>query len=214
MSQIKITFPDGAAREFVHGISGAEIAKSISISLAKVALAIKVNGEARDLSRAIETDAKIEIITPKSGVDALDIIRHDAAHLMAEAVKELFPETQVTIGPAIENGFYYDFARKTPFALDDLEKIENKMREIVKRDEALVREVWKRDDAVNFFESIGEKYKAEIISSIPQDQDITLYRQGNFIDLCRGPHAPSTSHIKHFKLMKLAGAYWRGDAKN
>ena len=212
--QIKITFPDGAAREFVRGISGAEIAKSISISLAKVALAIKVNGEARDLSRAIETDAKIEIITPKSGVDALDIIRHDAAHLMAEAVKELFPETQVTIGPAIENGFYYDFARKTPFALDDLEKIENKMREIAKRDEALVREVWKRDDAVKFFESIGEKYKAEIISSIPSDQDISLYRQGNFIDLCRGPHAPSTSHIKHFKLMKLAGAYWRGDAKN
>jgi threonyl-tRNA synthetase len=212
--QIKITFPDGAAREFVRGISGVEIAKSISISLAKVALAIKVNGEARDLSRAIETDAKIEIITPKSGADALDIIRHDAAHLMAEAVKELFPETQVTIGPAIENGFYYDFARKTPFALDDLEKIENKMREIVKRDEALVREVWKRDDAVKFFQSIGEKYKAEIISSIPSDQDISLYRQGNFIDLCRGPHAPSTSHIKHFKLMKLAGAYWRGDAKN
>jgi threonyl-tRNA synthetase len=212
--QIKITFPDGAAREFACGISGTEIAKSISISLAKVALAIKVNGEARDLSRAIETDAKIEIITPKSGADALDIIRHDAAHLMAEAVKELFPETQVTIGPAIENGFYYDFARKTPFALDDLEKIENKMREIAKRDEALVREVWKRDDAVKFFESIGEKYKAEIISSIPEDQNITLYRQGNFIDLCRGPHAPSTSHIKHFKLMKLAGAYWRGDAKN
>jgi threonyl-tRNA synthetase len=133
---------------------------------------------------------------------------------MAEAVKELFPETQVTIGPAIENGFYYDFARKTPFALDDLEKIENKMREIVKRDEKLVREVWKRNDAAKYFASIGEKYKAEIISSIPSDQDISLYRQGNFIDLCRGPHAPSTSHIKHFKLMKLAGAYWRGDSKN
>jgi threonyl-tRNA synthetase len=214
MSQIKITFPDGAAREFSKGVTGAEIAQSISISLAKVALAIKINGEARDLSRAIEEDAKIEIITPKSGADALDVIRHDAAHIMAEAVKELFPETQVTIGPAIENGFYYDFARKTPFALDDLEKIENKMREIVKRDEVLVREVWKRDDAVKFFDSIGEKYKAEIISSIPSDQDISLYRQGNFIDLCRGPHAPSTSHIKHFKLMKLAGAYWRGDSKN
>ena len=212
--QIKIIFPDGAALEFARGITGAEIAKSISISLAKVALAIKVNGEARDLSRAIETDAKIEIITPKSGVDALEIIRHDAAHLMAQAVKELFSETQVTIGPAIENGFYYDFARKTPFALDDLEKIENKMREIVKRDEALVREVWKRDEAVKFFESIGEKYKAEIISAIPQNQEISLYRQGNFIDLCRGPHAPSTSHIKHFKLMKLAGAYWRGDSNN
>lgn len=212
--QIKVTFPDGAAREFSCGVSGAEIAKSISISLAKVALAIRVNGELRDLSRTIEEDAKIEIITPKSGADALEIIRHDAAHLMAEAVKELFPETQVTIGPAIEHGFFYDFARKDPFALEDLEKIENKMREISKRDEVLVREVWKRDDAVKFFESIGEKYKAEIISSIPSDQDISLYRQGNFIDLCRGPHAPSTSHVKHFKLMKLAGAYWRGDSNN
>ena len=212
--QIKITFPDGAAREFSRGISGAEIAKSISISLSKVALAIKVDGELRDLSRLIEADSKIEIITPKSGADALEIIRHDAAHIMAEAVKELFPDTQVTIGPAIENGFFYDFARKEPFALEDLEKIEAKMREIVKRDEPLVREVWQRDDAVKFFESIGEKYKAEIIASIPSDQDISLYRQGNFIDLCRGPHAPSTSHIKHFKLMKLAGAYWRGDAKN
>ncbi len=212
--QIKITFPDGAAREFSAGVSGAEIAKSISISLAKVALAIKVNGESRDLSRVIEEDAKIEIITPKSGADALEVIRHDAAHLMAEAVKELFPETQVTIGPAIENGFYYDFARKTPFALEDLEKIENKMREISKRDEKLVREVWKRDEAVKFFESIGEKYKAEIIASIPSNEDISLYRQGNFIDLCRGPHAPSTSHVKHFKLMKLAGAYWRGDSNN
>ncbi len=212
--QIKITLPDGAVREFVQGVSGFEIAKSISISLAKVALAIRVNGELRDLSRAIGGDAKIEIITTKSGADALDIIRHDAAHLMAEAVKELFPETQVTIGPAIENGFYYDFARKIPFVLEDLEKIENKMREIAKRDEKLVREVWKRDDAVKFFESIGEKYKAEIIASIPSNEDITLYRQGQFVDLCRGPHAPSTSHVKHFKLMKLAGAYWRGDAKN
>jgi threonyl-tRNA synthetase len=214
MSQIKITFPDGASREFAAGVTGFEIAKAISISLAKVALAIKVDGEARDLSRVIESDAKIEIITPKSGNDALEVIRHDAAHIMAEAVKELFPETQVTIGPAIENGFYYDFARKTPFHLDDLEKIEAKMREIAKRDEKLVREVWKRDEAVKFFESIGEKYKAEIIASIPSNEDISLYRQGNFIDLCRGPHAPSTSHIKHFKLMKLAGAYWRGDSKN
>ncbi|MBM3580136.1 MAG: threonine--tRNA ligase [Alphaproteobacteria bacterium] len=214
MSEIKITFPDGAARAFPQDVTGAEIAKSISISLAKAALAIKVNGELRDLSRVINTDAKIEIITPKSGKDALEIIRHDAAHIMAEAVKELFPETQVTIGPAIENGFYYDFARKEPFALEDLERIENKMREIVKRDEQLVREVWKRDEAVKFFQSIGEKYKAEIISSIPSNEDISLYRQGQFIDLCRGPHAPSTAHIKHFKLMKLAGAYWRGDAKN
>ncbi len=213
-NQIKITLPDGAVREFALGISGFEIAKSISISLAKVALAIRVNGELRDLSRAVESDAKIEIITPKSGADALEIIRHDAAHLMAEAVKELFPETQVTIGPAIENGFYYDFSRKTPFHLDDLALIENKMREIAKRDEKLVREIWKRDDAVKFFNSIGEKYKAEIIASIPANEDISLYRQGQFIDLCRGPHAPSTAHVKHFKLMKLAGAYWRGDSKN
>lgn len=213
-AEIKITFPDGASRSFNSGVNGFEIAKNISTSLAKVALAIKVNGELRDLSRVIENDAKIEIITPKSGTDALEVIRHDAAHIMAEAVKELFPETQVTIGPAIENGFYYDFSRKIPFVLEDLEKIEKKMHEIVKRDEKLVREVWKRDEAVKFFESIGEKYKAEIIASIPSNEDISLYRQGNFIDLCRGPHAPSTSHIKHFKLMKLAGAYWRGDSKN
>ncbi len=212
--QIKITFPDGAARDFTSGVTGGEIAKAISISLSKIALAIKVDGELRDLSREIDADAKIEIITPKSGADALEAIRHDAAHIMAQAVKELFPETQVTIGPAIENGFYYDFARKEPFALEDLDKIEAKMREIVKRDEKLVREVWKRNDAAKFFSSIGEKYKAEIISSIPTEEDITLYRQGNFVDLCRGPHAPSTSHIKHFKLMKLAGAYWRGDSEN
>jgi threonyl-tRNA synthetase len=213
-AEIKITFPDASIKNFARGISGAEIAKSISISLAKVALAIKVNGELRDLSRALEEDCCIEIITPKSGADAREIIRHDAAHIMAEAVKELFPETQVTIGPAIENGFYYDFARKQPFALEDLERIENKMREIVKRDEAVVREVWNRSDAIEYFAEIGEKYKAEIIASIPADQDVTLYRQGKFIDLCRGPHAPSTAHIKHFKLMKLAGAYWRGDSKN
>lgn len=255
--QIKITFPDGSSREFLSGVTGAEIAKSISISLAKVALAIRVNEELRDLSRAIEEDAKIEIITPKSGADALEIIRHDTSHIMAEAVKELFPETQVTIGPAIENGFFYDFAREHPFALEDLEKIEKKMMEIVKRDEPLIREVWKRDDAVKFFNSIGEKYKAEIIETMilarsdnrteqfeemarreessseslsehrcaaqttqqrSQNSNsegyVTLYRQGNFIDLCRGPHAPSTGHIKHFKLMKLAGAYWRGDSKN
>jgi len=211
---IKITFPDGAIKEFTKGISGTEIAKTISLSLAKSALAIRVNGSLQDLSCAIENDAKIEIITPKSGADALEIIRHDAAHLLAEAVKELFPETQVTIGPAIENGFYYDFARLTPFALEDLEKIEKRMHEIAKRDEPLVREVWSRNEAVKFFQSIGEKYKAEIIAAIPANEDITLYRQGNFIDLCRGPHAPSTGHIKHFKLTKLAGAYWRGDAKN
>ena len=212
--EINITLPDGAIRSFDDGISGFEIAKSISISLSKIALAIKVNGELRDLSHKFSDDSKIEIITPKSGAVALEIIRHDCAHIMAQAVKELYPEAQVTIGPAIENGFYYDFARKNPFSTEDLEKIENKMREIVKRDEKLIREEWERDDAVKFFEKIGEKYKAEIISSIPAEQKISLYRQGDFIDLCRGPHAPSTSHVKYFKLMKVAGAYWRGDSKN
>jgi len=212
--EINITLPDGAIRNVESGISGFEIAKSISISLSKIALAIKVNGELRDLSHKFEDDCKIEIITPKSGAVALEIIRHDCAHIMAEAVKELYPETQVTIGPAIDNGFYYDFARKTPFVTEDLEKIEAKMREIVKRDEKLIREEWERDDAVKFFEKSGEKYKAEIISSIPAEQKISLYRQGDFIDLCRGPHAPSTSHVKYFKLMKVAGAYWRGDSKN
>ena len=214
MSQaINIKFPDGNIKEFLLGITGFEIAKSISPSLAKAALAIKVDDELWDLSRKIEIDATISIITNKSP-EALEIIRHDTAHLMAEAVKELYPETQVTIGPAIENGFYYDFARKTPFALEDLEKIEKKMLEISKRDEKISREVWERDDAVAFFHSVGEKYKAEIIASIPAGQKITLYRQGNFIDLCRGPHLPSTAYVKHFKLMKLAGAYWRGDSKN
>ncbi len=212
--EINISLPDGAVRKFESGISGFEIAKSISISLSKIALAIRINGELRDLSSRLEDDSKIEIITPKSGAVALEIIRHDCAHIMAQAVKELYPETQVTIGPAIENGFYYDFARKNPFATEDLEKIENKMREIVKRDEKLIREEWERDEAVKFFEKIGEKYKAEIISSIPAEQKISLYRQGDFIDLCRGPHAPSTSHVKYFKLMKVAGAYWRGDSKN
>ncbi|MES2677206.1 MAG: threonine--tRNA ligase [Pseudomonadota bacterium] len=212
-ASIKITFPDNNIKEFSDGITGFEIAKSISVSLAKAALAIKVDDELWDLSRAIEGDAKISIITSKSP-EALEIIRHDAAHLMAEAVKELYPETQVTIGPAIEHGFYYDFARKEPFALEDLEVIEKKMVEISKRDEAIKREVWERDAAVEFFLKQGEKYKAEIISSIPADQKITLYRQGNFIDLCRGPHLPSTAYVKHFKLMKLAGAYWRGDSKN
>lgn len=213
-AEIKITFPDNAVKNFARGITGTEIAKSISVSLAKSALAIKVNGEARDLSTVLDSDARIEIITPKSGADALEVIRHDAAHILAEAVKELFPETQVTIGPAIENGFYYDFARPTPFHIEDLAKIENRMHEIVKRNESLVREVWKRDDAVKYFKSIGENYKAEIIAAIPANEDISLYRQGEFIDLCRGPHAPSTGHIKYFKLMKLAGAYWRGDSNN
>jgi threonyl-tRNA synthetase len=217
MSQIKIAFPDGNIKEFESGITGLEIARSISPSLAKASLVVKVNDELWDLTREINQDVKIEFITTKSTEakkDILEIIRHDAAHLMAEAVKELFPETQVTIGPAIENGFYYDFFRKTSFVLEDLAKIEKKMLEISSRNEPITREVWKRDEAVKFFESIGENFKAEIIRSIPQDQNITLYRQGNFIDLCRGPHLPSTSYVKHFKLMKLAGAYWRGDSNN
>ena len=172
MSAIKITFPDSAIKEFSANINGFEIAKSISSSLAKNAIAIKINGELFDLSHKISNDAKIEIITPKSGAVALEIIRHDCAHIMAEAVKELFPETQVTIGPAIENGFYYDFARQEPFTSADLEIIENKMHEIVKRDEKLMREEWERDDAVKFFEKIGEKYKAEIIASIPANEKI------------------------------------------
>lgn len=210
---IKITFPDNNVREYDSPVTGEQIAASISKSLAKAALAVKIDGVFRDIYLPIENDAKIEIITPQSA-DGLEIIRHDAAHLMAEAVKELFPDTQVTIGPAIENGFYYDFARNKPFSTEDLEIIEKRMTEISQRAEPIRREEWKRDDAVAFFKSIGENYKAEIIASIPADQAIGLYRQGNFIDLCRGPHAPSTAHVKAFKLMKVAGAYWRGDSKN
>lgn len=210
---ITITLPDGKKKAYAQGATGMDIAKDIGPGLAKAALAIKVNGHAWDLSRVIETDADIAIITPASP-EGLEIIRHDAAHILAEAVKELFPETQVTIGPAIENGFYYDFAREKPFSTEDLETIEKRMLEIVKRDETIQREVWERDDAVAFFKNQGENYKAEIIASIPEGQPVTLYRQGNFIDLCRGPHAPSTGKIKAFKLMKVAGAYWRGDSRN
>lgn len=210
---IKLTFPDGSIREFNSGITGAEVAASISMSLAKDALAIVLNGQERDLALPITENSNLKIITPKDP-EALEIIRHDAAHIIAEAVKEIWPEVQVTIGPAIENGFYYDFVREVPFSSDDLATIEKKMLEIIKRDEQITREVWKREDAIVFFKSIGEFYKAEIIESIPAGEDISLYRQGNFIDLCRGPHAPSTRHVKHFKLMKVAGAYWRGDSKN
>lgn len=214
MHQISITLPDGTVKEYSQGVTGLEIANSIAISLAKSALAIEVNGEIIDLNRKINSDSNIKIITPKSGAIALEIIRHDAAHIMAQAVKELYPKTQVTIGPAIENGFYYDFSRSEPFTDDDLLIIESKMYEIVKRNENLIREVWDRSEAIKFFESIGEKYKAEIIADIPAGEEVSLYRQGNFIDLCRGPHAPSTGHIKHFKLMKVSGAYWRGDSNN
>ncbi len=210
---IKISFPDGGEREYSYAVNGFEIAESISKSLSRDALVIEVDGVLLDLSVKIQKNAKIRIITSKDK-EALEIIRHDASHILAQAAKRLFPEIQVTIGPAIENGFYYDFAKETPFALEDLAKIELEMYKIVKQNEAFTREIWDRDKAIEFFKDIGENYKAEIIESIPEGETVTLYRQGNFIDLCRGPHAPSTGKIKYFKLTKLAGAYWRGDSKN
>ena len=211
---IQITFPDGAVKEFSQPITGTEIADGISSGLRRNAVAIEVNGEQWDLSRPIEADASVGIITRDSD-EGLEVLRHDAAHIMAEAVQELYPETQVTIGPAIENGFYYDFAREEAFTPEDLEKIEMRMREIVKRNETIEREVWDRDEAIVHFKNIGEDYKAEIISDLPADEVITLYRQGKFMDLCRGPHLPSTGILRDgFKLTKLAGAYWRGDANN
>ena len=211
---VAITLPDGSIREFDSGVSGAEIAAAIGPGLAKAALAIRVDGEMKDLAAPVDRDAGIEIVTARDA-DALELLRHDAAHVMAEAVKELYPETQVTIGPAIEDGFYYDFSRPTAFTPEDLERIEARMHEIVKRDEAITREVWDRGEAVAFFEEHGEHYKAEIIAGFPDGEDISLYRQGEFIDLCRGPHLPSTGRLgKAFKLMKLAGAYWRGDSNN
>lgn len=207
-----ITLPDGSVREFDAVTTGAEIAASIGKSLARDAVALRVDGEMFDLSRDINTDVAIEIVT-RDSEDGLELLRHDAAHVLAEAVKELWPDTQVTIGPAIENGFYYDFARVEPFTEDDLAVIEARMQEIVDRDESIEREEWDRDEAVEFFRSIGEEYKAEIIASIPSDQAITLYRQGEFIDLCRGPHLPSTGKLgKAFKLTRVSGAYWRGDS--
>ncbi|MFV9901358.1 MAG: threonine--tRNA ligase [Rickettsia conorii subsp. raoultii] len=210
---INISFPDGSIKQFAKNITAYEVANAISMSLAKAAMVAEINGELQDLSIVIENDCKLRILTVKDP-ECLEIIRHDAAHLTAEAVKELFPETQVTIGPAIENGYYYDFARDKPFTTDDLAVIEAKMQELSHKNEKVTRELWDRDKAVEFFKSIGEHYKAEIIASIPVGEPITLYRQGNFIDLCRGPHAPSTGVVKHFKLMKVAGAYWRGDSRN
>ncbi len=214
LNMVALTLPDGSVRKFSKPVTGSEVAAAIGPGLAKAALVVRVDGELRDLSRPIASDAKIAIVTSKDPA-ALEILRHDCAHVMAEAVKELYPETQVTIGPAIENGFYYDFARKEPFVPEDLEKIEARMKEIVKRDEKITREVWDRDEAVRFFKDMGEHYKAEIIGGIPAGEEVTLYRQGAFIDLCRGPHLPSTGKLgTAFKLTKLAGAYWRGDSKN
>jgi threonyl-tRNA synthetase len=205
---------DGSQRQYDHPVNGEDVAKSISPRLAKEAVVIRVNGDLWDLTRILPENATIEIVT-RQDADGLEVIRHDTAHVIAAAVKELYPETQITIGPAIENGFYYDFFRETHFTLDDFEKIENRMREIVKRDEKFIREEWKREDAIEFFKKAGEYFKAELIESIPAGEIITLYRQGNFIDLCRGPHLPSTARIgTAFKLMKLAGAYWRGDHRN
>ncbi len=210
----EITLPDGSVRQFDAATSGAEIAASIGKSLARDAVAVRVDGELFDLTREIDTDSAIAVVTRDSD-DGLELLRHDAAHVLAEAVKELWPDTQVTIGPAIENGFYYDFSRAEPFTEDDLEVIEARMKDIVDRDEGITREVWERDDAVDFFRGIGEDYKAEIIESIPAGDPITLYRQGDFIDLCRGPHLPSTGKLgKAFKLTHVSGAYWRGDSNN
>ena len=208
-----ITLPDGSQRVFENPVSVREVAAAIGPGLAKAALAGRLDGELVDTSTVIERDARLAIVTDKDA-DGLDVIRHSTAHLLAYAVKELFPEAQVTIGPVIDNGFYYDFSYTRPFTPEDLERIEARMRELAARDEAVSREVWDRDEAVAFFKSMGEHYKAEIIGSIPAGQSISLYREGSFVDLCRGPHVPSTGKLKVFKLMKVAGAYWRGDAKN
>lgn len=207
-----ITFPDGTRRDFDHPPTGAEIAAAISRELAERALAVMVDGELRDLSEPITTDATVRIVTPEDP-EALPLIRHDAAHVMAEAVQKLYPGTQVTIGPAIENGFYYDFARDEPFTPEDLAKIEQAMAEIVRADKPFVREEVSREEARRRFAALGETYKLEILDSIPEGERITIYRQGDWFDLCRGPHGPSTGRIGAFKLLKVAGAYWRGDPK-
>ncbi|HYC68569.1 threonine--tRNA ligase, partial [Brevundimonas sp.] len=211
---IDLIFPDGSQRQVEPGQTGRDIAASISKSLEKKAALVRLDGELLDLDRPLPKGGRFEILT-RDHPDVLETIRHDVSHIMAEAVQELFPGTQVTIGPSIEDGFYYDFARDEPFSLDDLAKIEARMKEIVDRDEKIVREEWDRDEAVKHFGEIGEKYKAEIIRDLPAGETITVYRQGQWKDLCRGPHLPSTKTAgKAFKLTKLAGAYWRGDHRN
>ena len=210
---ISIRLPDGSQREFDAPVTVAQVAASIGAGLAKAALAGKVDGALVDTSHLISQNAELAIITDKDA-DGLEVIRHSTAHLLAYAVKELFPDAQVTIGPVVDNGFYYDFSYKRPFTPEDLEAIEKKMAELVKKDEPVQRKVLPRDEAVAYFKSIGEAYKAEIIESIPANEDVSLYSEGKFTDLCRGPHVPSTGKLKVFKLMKLAGAYWRGDSKN
>ena len=210
---VVVTLPDGSKREYADAVTVGEIAASIGAGLAKAALAGKVDGKLVDLSHKVTADAAVSIITGRDP-EGLEIIRHSTAHLMAQAVKELFPEAQVTIGPAIENGFYYDFSYSRPFKPEDLQKIEERMDELVKKNIPIVREEMPRNEAVDFFKALGEHYKAEIISSIPEGETISLYRQGDFVDLCRGPHVPSTGVLKVHRLMKVAGAYWRGDSKN
>jgi threonyl-tRNA synthetase len=210
---VQITLPDGSLREFTGPVSVAEVAASIGAGLAKAALAGKVDGKVVDTSYSIDRNAQLAIITAKDA-EGLDVIRHSTAHLLAYAVKDLYPDAQVTIGPVIENGFYYDFSYSRPFTPEDLTAIEKRMSELANKDEPVLRRVLPRDEAVAYFKGLGEHYKAEIIGSIPSNEDVSLYKEGSFEDLCRGPHVPSTGKLKHFKLMKLAGAYWRGDSKN
>src|ERR1700726_1862689 len=209
-----LTLPDGKRLEFARPVTGADIAAAIGPGLAKAAIAVRIDGRPRDLSTVVDRDAAVAIIT-RDTPEGLEILRHDAAHVMAEAVKELYPDTQVTFGPATETGFYYDFARAEPFTPEDLEKIEARRRDIVRRDEKITREVWDRDAAIAFFRDLGESYKAEYVGEIPQGEEISLYRQGDFVDLCVGPHLPSTGYLgQAFKLMTVAATYWRGDARN
>ena len=210
---IKITLPDASIREFPQPVTVAEVATAIGAGLAKAALGGKVGGKVVDTSYLITADSPLAIFTAKDP-EGLEVIRHSTAHLLAYAVKELFPDAQVTIGPVIENGFFYDFSYKRPFTPDDLAAIEKKMTELAAKDEPVTRRVLPRDEAVAYFKEQGEHYKAEIIASIPANEDVSLYREGKFEDLCRGPHVPSTGKLKFFKLMKLAGAYWRGDHPN
>ncbi len=214
MTDVTITFPDGAQRQYPAGVTGVQIAESLSKSLAKRAVAMVVDDELADLADPLESDASVKLIT-RTDDEALELIRHDCAHVLAEAVQELFPGTQVTIGPVIDNGFYYDFARDEPFHLDDLEAIEAKMRQIIGRDAPFTKEVWSREEAIEHFRQAGEAYKVELVEAIPAGEDLKVYRQGDWLDLCRGPHMTATGQIGNaFKLMKLAGAYWRGDSNN
>src|SRR5258705_6179680 len=214
VQKINITFPDGATREFPKNISGLDIAKGISPSLAKRTVAMALDGTVADLTDAIEHDAKIEFI-PRDDARALELIRHDCAHVLAEAVQSLWPGTQVTIGPVIENGFYYDFFRNQPFTPEDFPAIEKRMREIIAGDKPFTKEVWRREEAKRVFRDKGELFKVELVDAIPDDQEIKIYKQGDWFDLCRGPHMTSTGKVGNaFKLMKTAGAYWRGDARN